>query len=371
MQIPTFSQPSFLHIWLRRSGPAVLLISLSGPWISVFSPTNPPHTNLHIGPQAVPSGMKTRRGSPSNWASERSGCLFIWQRTWLAKTYCLNPSFPRSYYIIILISCPNWNQQKHNPTPFLSFSPPLKGKVRRVCVCCRAARVEGMRFGEVSGIVSLFICILPSAFLFNTSDETDTRCLRARGTAECWAHLTSSVQLSAAWHTLLSVGVWIWATTEGISTHRMIHSLTAAFLLSNCSGRVRILQYFGVFCCVLFFLFFLARRIERVLVFEAFAITNVKEEQRRQTPTENWLNSPAGHNFMELIWLSAFHYAFITISNCFSQQYFILLRAVLLLLFIFGFLPHCFVSMNCLLLLFMCNSSFKNVFLYTSDVFPL
>lgn len=134
MQIPTFSQPRFLHIWLRRSGPAVLLISLSGPWISVFSPTNPPHTNLHIGSQAVPSGMKTRHGSPSNWASERSGCLFIWQRTWLAKTYCLNPSFPCSYYIIILISCPNWNQQKHNPTPFLSFSPPLKGKVRRVCV---------------------------------------------------------------------------------------------------------------------------------------------------------------------------------------------------------------------------------------------
>lgn len=118
----------------------------------------------------------------------------------------------------------------------------------------------------------------------------------------------------------------------------MIHVLAAGFLLKNCSEQVSILHYSDF-----------VRGTERVLVFEVFGITNVKEEQRRQTLTENWLNSLVGHNFIKLTWLSAFHYAFITISNCFALQYFILLPAVLLLLFIFEILPHCFLSSHCLL----------------------
>lgn len=74
----------------------------------------PPHTNLHIGSQTVPSGIKTCCGSLSNRASERSGCLFIWQRTRWAKTYCLISSFLCCYNIIILILNLNWIKEKQN-----------------------------------------------------------------------------------------------------------------------------------------------------------------------------------------------------------------------------------------------------------------
>lgn len=61
----------------------------------------------------------------------------------------------------------------------------------------------------------------------------------------CCAHLTSSVQLSAAWHALLSVGVWIWGTTERKSNVEWFFRSLLAFLLENCSEGVR---FFTVFC---------------------------------------------------------------------------------------------------------------------------
>lgn len=73
----------------------------------------------------------------------------------------------------------------------------------------------------------------------------------------------------------------------------------------------------------------------------SWSLAEWRMSTRRRAPptnmTEHWLRSLVGHNFVKLIGLTEFHYAFITISNCFSVQYFILLPVVLLLLFIFEF----------------------------------
>lgn len=199
-----------------------------------------------------------------------------------------------------------------------------------VCVAVRLIKTCSL-VRPTPQILFLFICILPSAFLFNVLNKTDTRCLRAQKrwrAVHTWLRLCSCLRPNA----LLSVGVWIWGTTERKSNIEWrARSLAAGFLLENCSERLRFLQYF-VF----------VRRIERVLVLEAFGMTNDKEEQ-----TENWLKRLVVHNFTKLTWLSAFHYAFITIFNCVSLQYFILLRAVLLRLFIIEFLHRCFLSSHC------------------------
>lgn len=135
MQIQTFSHK--LSSFTFGSGDLSLqYYSSSAAWISMFSPT----TSTHQFTQSVPSGMKTCCSSPSNWASERSGCLFIWQRTSSATTCCLNPRFLCCYNIITLILYPNWIEQKQNLTQFLSFSPPLQEKYS-VCVAVQLLKV--------------------------------------------------------------------------------------------------------------------------------------------------------------------------------------------------------------------------------------
>lgn len=266
--------------------------------------------------------MKTCCSLPSKWASESSECLFIWQRTWSAKTYCLNPSFLCCYRIIILISYPNWIKQKQNLTQFLSSSSPLKERYsKRVAV----QLFEVCSLVKSGGLFSFLFALFRLHF-FSTCWMKHTHA--ASGLRKDGVPCTPDF-ICAAVCCLTCVVVCrrVDLRHNGKKKqHRTIHSLAAGFLLKNCSEWARILKYF-VF----------VRRIERVLVFEAFGISNVKEEQCRQIPMENWLNSLVGHNFIKLIWLSAFHYAFITISNCFSLQYFILLPAVLLLLFIFEF----------------------------------
>lgn len=195
--------------------------------------------------------MKTRCGSPSNWASERSGRLFIWQRTWLAKTYCLNPSFPCSYYIIILISCPNWNKRKHNLTPFLSFSPLLKEKY---CVCV-AVQLQLKACGLVKcrGLFPFLFAFCRLHF-FSTRwmKQTHAASGRRNGGVLCTPDFIRAAVCSLT-HAVVCRCVDL--SHHGRKKHhRMIHSLAAAFLLSNCSGRVRILQYF-VFLFFLWFFF--------------------------------------------------------------------------------------------------------------------
>lgn len=133
------------------------------------------HTPIYTSAHKLsPLKWKHAAAPPPNWASERCKCLLT--HNLVGQNLLSKSQFPlllRHHNLDLLFEL-NQRITKSSSSPFILTSS--EGNVQRVC-CCTA--VKGVQFGEKWGTV-FRICISPSAFLFNVSDETDTRCLRLR-----------------------------------------------------------------------------------------------------------------------------------------------------------------------------------------------